>query len=250
MLPKLYSKIVLVTILCCLSCVYANAQFRLTGKVFGSGETKMPLAHVAVMNKTANDMTYSDDNGAYTITVYAGDTLEFDQLGYFSYKYFVGKITGPLSKNIILSQKKNVIEGVIVDGRTQYQRDSLAREKRYDKALGYEQTATIMSPVTSLYQQFSKKYKDLRKFQHQYADMEQQKFIDTKYTYDVVTEITKLTGDSAAYFMNTYPMEYNFARTSGALEIKLWIKHNFKEYISKPISSTAIQSDSLQLEKK
>ena len=107
-----------------------------------------------------------------------------------------------------------------------------------------------MSPVTSLYQQFSKKYKDLRKFQHQYADMEQQKFIDTKYTYDVVTEITKLTGDSAAYFMNTYPMEYNFARTSGALEIKLWIKHNFKEYISKPISSTAIQSDSLQLEKK
>jgi hypothetical protein len=208
----------------------SNAQYKLSGKVSASGANKELLDKVSIINKTANDMTYTDDNGFYSIIITKGDTLEFSRLGYFSYTYFVGGLSGPVSRNIVLSEKKNVLQEVKVSGLTKYQRDSIARTELYDKALGYEQTSTIMSPVTSLYQQFSKKYKDLRKFQSQYADIEKQKFIDTKYTYELVTSITKLEGDAVAYFMNTYPMEYNFARTSAALEIKSWVKHNFKEY--------------------
>jgi hypothetical protein len=216
----------------------ASAQFKLTGKVYGSGENKELLSKVAIINKTANDMSYTDDDGFYSIIIRKGDTLEFSRLGYFSYTYFVGNVSGTTNRNITLSEKKNIIEPITVSALTKYQRDSIARTKLYDKAISYEQTSTIMSPVTSLYQQFSKKYKDLRKFQEQYADMEKQKFIDTKYSYELVNSITKLEGDAAAYFMNTYPMEYNFARTSSMFEIKSWIKYNYKAYCLLPKTST------------
>jgi hypothetical protein len=208
----------------------ATAQYKLSGKVFASGGNKELLTKVTIANKTANDLSFTDDNGFYTIMINKGDTLEFSRLGFFSYTYFVGDVKGPVNRNITLSEKKNILQEVKVSGLSKYQRDSIDRNKTYDKALSTEQVTTIMSPVTSLYQQFSKKYRDLRKFQSQYADMEKQKFIDTKYTYEMVSSITKLEGDAVAYFMNTYPMEYNFARTSSALEVKLWIKHNYKDY--------------------
>jgi hypothetical protein len=96
--------------------------------------------------------------------------------------------------------------------------------------MNYEQQTSLLSPVTAVYQQFSKKYKNLRTFQAQYHSYEEQKFIDTKYTYELVNEITKLEGDSAAYFMNAYPMEYKFARLASPLEIKMWIIDNWKSY--------------------
>jgi hypothetical protein len=208
----------------------AMAQYKLSGRVSASGENKELLSKVAIINKSANDMSYTDDEGFYSIIIHKGDTLEFSRLGYFSYTYFVGSVNGPVNRNIILSEKKNVLQEIKVSGLTRYQRDSIERTNTFGKAVNQQQVSTIMSPVTSLYQQFSKKYKDLRKFQAQYADMEKQKFIDTKYTYEMVTAITKLEGDAVAYFMNNYPMDYNFARTSNALEIKLWVKHNYKEY--------------------
>jgi hypothetical protein len=33
--------------------------------------------------------------------------------------------------------------------------------------------------------------------------------------------------------MNTYPMDYEFARTATDLELKMWIRHNYKDYLLK-----------------
>ncbi len=86
-----------------------------------------------------------------------------------------------------------------------------------------------------LHQQFSKKHKDLRKFQAQVLNMEEQKFIDTRYTPELVSSLIKQPVDSVIIFMNSYPMEYDFARAASDLEIKMWIKYNYQEFTnSKP----------------
>jgi hypothetical protein len=225
----IFSAIVLVSFLKALP---TDAQFMITGKVFSNGEKKAPISGVSIINKNSQEKETADSNGNFSIYVHPGDTLSFSHLSFFSYTYFVGNISSSINKNILLSKKSNVISGIVVTSTTLYQKDSIARAKQYGAIFGYEQNQSIMNPITSLYEQFSKKYKDLRKFQSQIVDMEKQKFIDSKYTYEVVNQITKLQGDSAAIFMNTYPMDYNFARTSSALEIKLWVKHNFKTYLA------------------
>ncbi len=210
---------------------YAQAGSILRGKISSAGAQKEAIPKVAIINKTQNDLVYSADDGSYSLSIFKGDTVTFERLGYFTYQYVVGDINGTVTKNVILSEKKNVIEGVKVISWTKYQKDSFATAKLFEKANSYEQNTSLLNPITSLYEQFSKKYRDLRKFQAQFADAEKQKFIDTKYTYELVSKLTKLQGDSAAYFMNTYPMEYNFARTENQMSIMQWIKHNYKEYV-------------------
>ncbi len=60
--------------------------------------------------------------------------------------------------------------------------------------------------------------------------MEKQNFVDSRYSKELVTSLTKLNEDDAQTFMNAYPMEYDFARAATDLEIKMWIKYNFSQY--------------------
>jgi hypothetical protein len=68
--------------------------------------------------------------------------------------------------------------------------------------------------------------------------MEQDQFVDSRYTPDLVNTLTNLDGDTLAYFMHQYPMPHDYARTATALELKMWIRYNFKVFMQ--------QTDSLR----
>ncbi len=207
------------------------AQIKLSGVV--KNNSKEILASASIYNSTLKTGTFTDRAGKYVANAYIGDTLEISYLGYVSYEYIVPDNGATvIEKNITLNKKVNIAKGATVSGLTAYQKDSLARVRLYTKALGYEQETSLKSPISSLYQQYSKKYKDLRKFQEQFANLEQQKFIDTKYTYELVSSQTKLEGEDVAHFMNANPMEYEYARTASDLEIKMWIRTQYKKYIA------------------
>ena len=127
----------------------------------------------------------------------------------------------------------NLTNVIIKQGPTKYQLDSAKRADIYKDAFEYSQTKSVMSPVTSVYQKFSKKHKDMRRFQEQIVDFEQQKFIDTRYSEELTSSMTKLKDDELGQFMKAYPMELDFARAASELEIKMWIKYNFQDYLKK-----------------
>jgi hypothetical protein len=83
-------------------------------------------------------------------------------------------------------------------------------------------------------QKVSRSYKQKKRFRKNFENDEEQKFIDTRYTPELVTKLTGLAGDTLAIFMNTYPMEYKFARTASDLELKMWIRDNYKSYLASP----------------
>jgi CarboxypepD_reg-like domain len=226
---KIFQKYIL--ILFTIISINAKAQVTLQGTVYANGKEKKPLSFTTIINSRTKQMVSTSTEGKYTISVNKGDTLKVSFIGYNNVEFEVPYSIGLFDKNFYLLPSKNILTTIKITGLTKYQKDSIERANLYDETLNTEQVSTISSPVTSVYQQFSKKYKDLRKFQNQYHNYEQQKFIDTKYTYDVVAAVTKLTGDDVAYFMNTFPMEYKFARLAGDLEIKMWIKSNFKNYV-------------------
>ena len=79
----------------------------------------------------------------------------------------------------------------------------------------------------------------LYEFQKTFAEEEVNKFIDTRYTTSLVAKLTGLTGDSVAHFMYDYPMPYDYARNATDLELKMWIRSSYKEWIKRKPVDTA-----------
>jgi hypothetical protein len=214
-----------------------KAQVTVSGKLTGLGvmdtstKADKKLSFATITNFRSQSTIFSQKDGSYSINAKPNDTIEYKYLGYFGFRYVVpSDANGAITNDVSLKLKSRVLSEIRFKGLSEYQLDSIERAERYVKPLAYTQNKSAASPVTAVYEQFSKKYKNLRKFQEQYGSFEEQKFIDTKYSYQIVKETTGLEGDAAAYFMNAYPMEYKFARIASPLEIKMWVIDNYRSY--------------------
>ena len=221
----------LVLTLCCT--FGANAQFVVKGRIVDS-VYKRGLESVNIENMTTHQGTFSTQGGYFELEVHEGDNIYLTYVGYKSKSVRIKAEDALKLKELTMALKPIQLKDVtIYRGPTEYQKDSLQRASLYKSAFEYDQQKSVMTPVTSIYQKFSKKYKNLRKFQEQIIDIEKQKFIDTRYTPELVQSLTKLPEDSVAHFMNQYPMELEYARAASELEIKMWIKYNFQDYLLK-----------------
>jgi hypothetical protein len=208
-----------------------RAQFDLRGTIIDS-VTRKSLSKVSIENLSRREGVLSDAQGNYTIRVTPGDYVIFTCVGYKHKALQVQEGDDKAPMNIVLSPKAIVLKDVVVKkGLTKYQQDSIYRAQMYSKAFRYERQTSIFSPISLVQQTFSKRHRDMRKFKNQIVMMEDQKFIDSRYTPELVSELTGLQDDSLALFMRLYPMEYAFARSASELEIKMWIKYHYAEFI-------------------
>jgi hypothetical protein len=68
----------------------------------------------------------------------------------------------------------------------------------------------------------------LKAFQERFKAGENQLFTDTRYNAAAVTALTGLEGASLSAFMNACPIPYDFVRTATDLEVKMWIRYNYR----------------------
>lgn len=227
--------------------VSANAQ-QLKGVVVdaASGE---PLQKVLIENRNSGFVTTSGPSGTYAIGMHKGDVLRFSLLGYTVKELVIFSEVEEQYERIPLDKKEMLIDTVVIrPDLSPYQKDSLARGIIFGKK-ARQPTARfglnkqgpqggfgvlLNNPISAPYQRLSPKYKRLRAFQKRYRENEKQLFIDSRYTPALVQELTGLQGDTVAYFMNQYPMDYDYARAASDLELMLWIKHNYREWLQKP----------------
>ncbi len=192
------------------------------------------MARVTVTNLTTKSGTKTNYRGTFTIDVKEGHYLQFSYTGYKPRIIRVRDVTKVDFLRVKLVIGRTELAAVkITKPLTQYQKDSIQRAEIYRDIFNYKQEKSIFSPVSAVQQLFSKKHKNLRKFKAQVLQMEQQKFIDTRYTPEMVGKLTKLSGDNLAYFMNAYPMELAFARDASELEIRGWVLRNWADYQKK-----------------
>lgn len=193
-----------------------------------------PMSKVSVQNLTTKQGTFTDYRGAFSLEIGDDNYIRITSVGYKARTIHIQKADEVHFLKVKLAfgnvQLKDV---VITRPLTDYQLDSIDRARIYEDVFDYQQEKSIQSPISSVYQKFSKKHKDMRRFKEQVIDIENDKFIDTKYTDEVVTKITGLVGDDLAHFKYAYPMAYDFARTASELEIRLWIRYNWEEYKTK-----------------
>jgi hypothetical protein len=197
-------------------------------------ENKAPLQSVVVTNTNNKMFVFTDEQGNFSIDAATGDKISFSCPGYKTESHTVIQGVGNVRLTFGMKLYGTELNEVVFKRRfaTQYQNDSADRRVTYKKVLDYER-AGIGSPVSFVADRLSRKSKDLYNFKKMYSQMETQRYIDTKYTPELVQGLTQLKGDTLARFMNSYPMPYDYARTATDLEMKMWIRTNFKAFMQK-----------------
>ncbi|MBL7706117.1 MAG: carboxypeptidase-like regulatory domain-containing protein [Taibaiella sp.] len=223
-------------LLCLVTLSAAVHAQHMSGTVFDD-QDNTPLQSAVILNKRTGNSALSDQKGMFRLHVKYGDTLTVTLVSYESVTFTVKETKQEFVRNIYLSPEANMLETFEVSPLTAYQRDSLARRNLYNAPLSREWVSggrAVFSPMTALAQQFSRKAKQRRRFQLNYNDWENQKFIESRYTPELVAAVVPLRGDTLIAFINNYPIAADFARAATDLELKMWIRYNYLEWEKNP----------------
>lgn len=133
----------------------------------------------------------------------------------------------------------------------QFQIDSAARMAIYHKVLkdvaekpqftvgGGAGSAGIgmEGGISKLARIISGREKREKKFVKDLIEDQQYRFTSTRYTPALVEQQTGLSGDTAALFMAQNPMPYDYARAASDLEVKMWIRTQYRAWNAKKLSA-------------
>ena len=222
-------KHLLLAILFSFQAILASAQV-LKGKI-ADGELGSPLAAVSVMNQRTFQTVYSDAKGNFSLPAISGDAISFSFIGYKPQQKIVPASIGVPEMHIDLFKLNYELEEFIYRPKyTAYQLDSIKRKATYSRTLAREKSGSLGSPITFFAEKLSRRSKQIFNFQKSFNFWEDQKFIDSRYSPELVQQLTSLNGDTLAWFMNANPLPYDFARAASELELKMWIREKYKEW--------------------
>jgi hypothetical protein len=241
-------KIILLIYTLLFTITFSHAQ-SINGRVQNDEDgVPLPNVYISNLNHPMANAT-SDASGRYSIVANVGDSIRFGLLGYNARVLVFTGANRDWFESVALKAQSQVLDTVVIRrGLTKYQQDSLDRHQLYDKDLNYKPLKTklpkwndkwadlggpakINGPLSGLLDKRSKSSKRIKSFKEMYATGESQAFIDSRYSKGLVTDLTGLKDDSLGLFMQAYPMSYDYARTASDLEVKMWIKYNYKEWM-------------------
>lgn len=203
--------------------------------------TQAPLYPATIYNKTLLVAAHTDSTGYYIISAHYGDVLTFSYLGYSTEEYKVPFGLSNIMHTVQMTPKSEQLQAVTILGLTPYQADSLDRIKTFKNYLdkpryGFLSDASVGTGVgLSLnLDYFSKESRRKRRFHKMYFKFEQDAFIDSRYTPELVKKLTGLEGDSLTMFLYRYKPAYDFTRYATDLEFWSWIISCYRNWTNPP----------------
>ena len=215
------------------SMVYAQEcdKVLFTGKV---SDTLRPQAfyNLMVINRSNGKGVFGQPNGSFAVYVNQGDSLSLSVKGY------------PVVNIIVAGNKDCQHEGVYyIEGKIQEFEvvnvkplKSLAQIKEERQALAMRETRMVtgidvlQSPITALYQAFSKKEQSKRWVAKQeHLDNQQrilQELLRTYAAYDII----ELTDNEFKSFISFLNMDEMFLKTASEMELITFVKDKFEHY--------------------
>lgn len=227
---------------CCVLLVaqQLQAQVTVTGQLTDK-DNNLVLPYASVINKTTGKRAYSDQGGFYKITANPQDLIIFTFIGYRPDSIVVQQATGTETRNMQLQVENRVLRSVEVTAQyTPYQLDSIARRQQYGFILDKEnqQLAGGSTPQGfglsfSPFTRFSRKEKQKREFKKNFEKVEQDKYIDSRFTPLLVSQVTGLKGDSLVQFMHDNYPDYGTMRMMRQEDLLYWITDKYKAWMKK-----------------
>lgn len=198
------TRLYIILLFACLGLVNKiHAQQVLRGRTLSSDSANV-VQLVSITNKTTGERVISNRAGYFRITVHVQDTIHFSAIGYEGKTIWASNL---ISENeddtavVLLVPTAYQLQGVRIVASNP-KRDSIARAaaeylrtnplmNNYDRILDRPKGG-LMSPLTAMYEQFSKAGRDNAKFEEFLSYMERQKMVDRRYNRDFIKRATGL----------------------------------------------------------
>lgn len=210
--------------------VRAQQAGSIQGLVLEKG-TSTRVASANVRNKATRTTVSTDLMGVFRIYAQVGDTLEFTKLGFEPHHTVVHTLSDIL---IDLQASSYRIETVTVEQRSREQElrdgmDSYRRQGVYQEGkpgvLSY-----VFSPITSLYERFSKQGKQARRFRN-YMDNEMEAIaVDRLFSAYKITSLTGLENKDLENFMFIYRPSYVSIQGWNDYDLTKYVLDSFKKF--------------------
>ncbi|MCJ8208469.1 hypothetical protein MUY27_02030 [Mucilaginibacter sp. RS28] len=220
-------------LLCLLFPLFSLAQQEesVRGILFKKGMLEK-IAGVTVTNTRTKAVTTSNLYGEFNAKVITGDTLTFEKEGLTTLKQSIASYSTmyltmlPEIKlnqvNVMGQSKKQELNDVMAD----YRKKGLYFNEK-TSALAY-----AASPLTGLHELFGRDAKNRRNFAKYAKDEMQQTEINRRYTPQLVTQVTGLTGSEVKKFMNNYSPTIDEVKKWNDYDLIQFIKRSYEGYKS------------------
>lgn len=215
-----------------------QAQVTVTGQLTDKDNKLLVLPYASIINKTTGKRAYSDQGGFYRITASSRDMIVFTFVGYKPDSIVVQQSSGTETHNVELQVEGRVLRSVEVTAHyTPYQLDSIARRDQYgfildkvNKPLAGDNTpqgfGLTFSPIT----RFSRREKQKREFKKNFEKAEQERYVDSRYTPVLVSQVTGLKGDTLLQFMHDVRPDYETMRMMRHEDLLYWITDKYRAW--------------------
>ena len=203
-----------------------------------NAETSLGIQGVLVHNSRSGASVLTNTNGDYSIVALGGDTITFQHPSYYEMSEMMLYSVTKLRRSVAMPPLVHKLKEATIIGLSKFQRDSIELHEQFGHELNRQD---IPKPkylglgcagcIGWLVDKITGNSKKLKKFKGGFASEEEERFISTRYTPELVRAQTGMHDtDSISNFMYNCPMEYAFARAATDLEIKAWIRSTYKEY--------------------
>jgi hypothetical protein len=217
-----------------------QAQVTVTGQITDK-DNNLVLPYASIVNKTTGKRSYSDQGGFYRVNANPRDLIIFSFIGYKSDSIIVQQASGTETRNVQMVVENKVLRSVEVTAKyTPYQLDSLNRREQYGFILDKENMhlagdntpqgfGLTFSPIT----RFSRKEKQKRQFKKNFEKAEQERYIDSRFTPLLASQVTGLKGDSLLHFMRDNYPDYDTMRMMRQEDLIYWITDKYRAWKKK-----------------
>jgi len=215
-----------------------RAQKTIQGIVFDQ-YTKQRIAEVYVYN-TGNDAgTYNNLRGEFEILAGPGDVLIAATKGYHPDTVVVG------NKDIVLfnMERSSIwIDEVSVIARRSPEEQLLENKREFGTAYSKGNAGSIFSvgptgsglSIDALYTLISREGKNARRLQEIIERDYRESVIDYRFTPELVSRITGLTGQKLTDFMRVYRPTYYFVLSANDYNLAFYIRASYARYKQNP----------------
>ncbi|MCC6186205.1 MAG: carboxypeptidase-like regulatory domain-containing protein [Chitinophagaceae bacterium] len=205
-------------------------------------DSRQPIQGAIITNTLSQFFVLSNERGQFDIQGAEGETVSFQCPGYRTETHVILKGLEDIRLNFAMKLASKQLQEVVITQKykTQYQRDS-AERRVVQRSVLERHKSSIASPFSFAAERLSRSQRALFRFKKNYNRLEQEQYTDTRYSPELVASLTGLGGDTLAYFMNSHPMPYDYARAATALELKMWVRYQYKDFIRSTDSLRQLQ---------
>jgi hypothetical protein len=201
-----------------------------------SKDLQQPVPLVSILNKSSNTRYVSNRKGLYSIYVSQNDTVIFTGIGYKTmemrgYELMPANLTDTI--NLLIEPFVYKLKDVTVV-YSNAKRDSIARlaaeflktdplMNNYDRILKRDRGG-MMSPLTAMYEAFSKEGQDMVRFEEFLQYSERLKQVDKRYNKKVIKRVTGLPDSQLDAFILYCKLDHDFILQAQEYDLLLAIK--------------------------